>query len=110
MTKMKRQDIINACIPILRNVKKHRTQHVFLNAYQILNLLPKQNRQFYDELLRTFGTAVGKGGGKHVGPAQQIANALCRYKSIETRYMRTNGMTIKTKEPTSNPCGIFRIC
>ena len=79
-------EIVEGCFRILHRVRVHphgNNERCFLTAYQIWLLLVDENNPLCDVLRNEYGTAVGKGGGINIGPAQRIALALGRSNLIE---------------------------
>lgn len=106
--------IVEACGNILNKVKFHRgRERRFLTAYQIWLLLLKEKNPICQILIDNYGTAVGKYGGKHVGPAQRIAKALGNSSEIETNYLDTRRILFDASDNTfgagGSDCGLFRI-
>lgn len=108
-------EIVEACLPILEQVRihPHRTnERCFLTAYQIWLLLVEEIAQICARLIEEYGTAVGEGGGEHVGPAQRIAQALGREDRIETQYLDTRKIVFQGEEmfrASGDDCGLFRL-
>lgn len=105
-------EIVEACMPLLVRVARRKRrggkrERVYLTAYQIWFLLEEQDNRIC-EALRSYGTAVGKGGGKNVGPAQRIAAALEQSDRIETYGFDTRRISVSGKKPAPT-CNIFRL-
>jgi len=109
------EDIIEACMPILRNAVVHNSgERCFLTAYQIWILLAGQSGPICERLRQCYGDAVGEDGGAHVGPAQRIGQALGRSGDIETRYLDTRKILFQLQEQipfraSGRHCGLFRL-
>jgi hypothetical protein len=112
---MRDNEIVAECIPILRDVGRHRNySRRFISAYQLWGILSKRKLQICAAIEQEYGKALGHMGGAPTGPAQRIAQALSRSRVIETQYLDTR--QIWFRRPTtgdsykaSGPdCGIFR--
>lgn len=107
--------IVDACTPLLRSVADHRPQERrFLTAYQIWLLLLQDNHPICQLLIEHYGSAVGKHGGEHVGPAQRIAQALGNSAQIDTCYLDTRKVLFCVSdndnfEASGPDCGLFRL-
>lgn len=100
-------EIIEACMPILQNVKHHRmknrTERRFITAYQVWELLQNDDEQFTQRLKDACGT-------ENVTPIQKIAQALGRSPNeIDTHYLDTRYLAINEFPLTKEDCGIFRL-
>lgn len=105
------REIVKACMPLLEGVGRHAHgggEQRFLTAYQIWTLLEEEGNSICEALRSEYGTAVGKGGGENVGPAQRIAQALGQSDRIETHYLDTRRIGVAGKQPSGADCGIFR--
>jgi hypothetical protein len=84
-------------------------EHVFLTAYQIWLLLQKDGNPICQTLENEYGTAVGKGGGENVGPAQRIGAALEGSDRIETYHLSVRHLSLPGIEPSGTSCCLFRV-
>ena len=108
-------EIVEGCLRILNQVRVHPhniSERCFLTAYQIWLLLVGEQNPLCDILVNEYGSAVGKGGGDNVGPAQRIAQALGRSSLIETHYLDTREIAFHGEEifnASGEDCGLFRL-
>lgn len=107
-------DIVNECRVILESVPINMGEGCFITSYQIWTLLNEQNNNICQELVNSYGGAVGNGGGCHVGPAQRIGQALGRSEDIETHYLDTRRIRFVFTNgdifgASGNHCGLFRL-
>ena len=80
------KEIVEACMPILEDAQKE-WGTVFLNAYQIWNILNEQGAPICVRLKESHGPDVGAGAGTRFTPVVRISHALTRSKKIERCYM-----------------------
>lgn len=113
---VKDEEIVEACMELLENVQRHpygTHERPFLTAYQIWILLQEGGNRICQALENDIGTAVGKGAGENVGPAQSVARALGHSNRIETHYLDTRRIKmVDTKRdiiPSGSDCGLFRL-
>ncbi|MCK4792297.1 MAG: hypothetical protein KAV87_51685 [Desulfobacteraceae bacterium] len=108
------REIVEACVPILQNSRHEDPNEMcFLTSYQIWLILREQRPDIRERIEADEGTALGRGGGSHRGPAKRIGDALSRSDEIETRYFdtrhiifRSNGEEFAASGPS---CGLFRL-
>ena len=108
------EDIFNACRAILEGVPVNMGERSFITSYQIWTLMNEQGNSICQDLLNSYGGALGGGGGCHVGPAQRIGQALGRAKEIDTHYLDTRRIRFVFTNgdifPASGAhCGLFRL-
>jgi hypothetical protein len=113
------EEIISACVEILRTVRRHpygNHERPFITAYQIWFLLKEQRNQICQDIEKEYGTALGAHAGENKGPAQGIAKALglTKNKNIETRYLDTRRAIFRNNifgdiKPSGQDCGLFRL-
>ena len=96
------KEIIESCWELL-------SPENFLTAYQIWHFLKEEGNPLCQALENDYGTAVGKGGGAPVGPAQRIAQALGRSDHVRTYYLDTRDIIIADIKPSGLRCGLFCI-
>ncbi len=104
--------IVESCIGLLEAVHRHphgTNERPFLTAYQMWILLQERGNPICQALESEYGTAVGRGGGENVGPAQRIADALGHSSRIETHYLDTRRINFGQIPPSGPDCGLFRI-
>jgi hypothetical protein len=107
-------EIAHACMGLLRKVETRKRrggkyERVFLIAYQIWLLLQEEDHPICQALENEYGTAVGKGGGANVGPAQRIGVALEASDQIETYHLDVRRLHLPGIEPSGQSCGLFRV-
>jgi hypothetical protein len=109
------REIVEACLPLLRRVRVHPhgiNERCFLTAYQIWLILSRRDEPICGRLIGEYGPAVGGGGGKNVGPALRIAQALGRSRRIETHYLDTRKIAFRGDRlfsASGEDCGLFRL-
>jgi hypothetical protein len=111
---VKEEQIVQACMGLLGSVEKRKRrggkyERVFLTAYQIWILLKEKKNPICQALEQKYGSSVGKGGGKNVGPAQRIGAALESSDQIETYHFDVRRLSFPGIEPSEPSCGLFRI-
>ncbi len=109
-----KQEIVKACMGLLSRVEMRKRrggkhERVFLTAYQIWILLREEGNPICQTLENEYGTAVGKGGGENVGPAQRIGVALESSDRIETYHLDVRRLSLPGIKPSGQSCGLFRI-
>ncbi len=107
-------EIAQACMGLLSRVETRKRrggkyERVFLIAYQIWLLLQDEGNPICQALENEYGTAVGKGGGANVGPAQRIGIALESSDRIETYHLAVKHLSLPGIEPSGSSCGLFRV-
>jgi len=106
------KEIVEACMVILEDAQKE-WGTLFLNAYQIWNILNEQGAPICVRLKESHGPDVGAGAGRPFTPVVRIAHALSRSEKIERYYMdgRFTKFRIgdKTIEPGYPIYDIFRL-
>ncbi len=108
------EEIVQACMGLLSRVETRKRrggkyERVFLIAYQIWLLLQEEKNPICQALENEYGTAVGKGGGANVGPAQRIGIALESSDRIETYHLAVRHLSLPGIEPSGTSCGLFRV-
>jgi hypothetical protein len=108
------EEIVQACMGLLSKVEMRKRrggkqEPVFLIAYQIWLLLQEEGNPICQALENEYGTAVGKGGGANVGPAQRIGIALESSDRIETYHLAVKHLSLPGIEPSGSSCGLFRV-
>jgi hypothetical protein len=108
------EQIVQACTGLLGKVEMRKRrggkpERVFLIAYQIWLLLQEEGNRICQILEDEYGTAVGKGGGANVGPAQRIGVALESSDQIETYHLAVRHLSLPGIEPSGSSCGLFRL-
>jgi len=111
---MTNDEIAQACMGLLSRAEMRKRrggkyERVFLMAYQIWTLLQEEGNPICQSLEAEYGTAVGKGGGENVGPAQRIGVALEASEQIETYHLDVRRLSLPGIQPSGASCGIFRI-
>ena len=109
-----KEEIVKACMGLLSSVEMRKRrggkrERVFLTAYQIWILLREEGNPICQTLETEYGTAVGKGGGENVGPAQRIGVALESSAQIETYHLDVRRLSLPDIQPSGSSCGLFRI-
>ena len=109
-----KDEIVEACTELLGKVEMRKRrggkyERVFITAYQIWTLLREEKNPICQTLESEYGTAVGKGGGEHVGPAQRIGVALESSGQIETYHLDVRRIELPGVKPSGSSCGIFRL-
>lgn len=109
-----KDEIVQACTGLLSRVERRKRrggkrERVFLTAYQIWILLQEKGNPICQALEQEYGTAVGKGGGDHVGPAQRIGVALESSDRIETYHLDVRRLSLPGIQPSGSSCGLFRV-
>ena len=107
------EEIVQSCMRLLSRVEMRKRrggkrERVFLTAYQIWILLQEKGNPICQTLDNEYGTAVGKGGGKNVGPAQRIGAALEGSDRIETYHLDVRHLSLPGIQPSGISCGLFR--
>jgi len=111
-------DIFDKCKPILEavgyHITKNKNERRFITAYQVWDLLQKQNKTFSQQLKDECRVEkTGKNAGDTDNPVQRISQALGRrpenIKEIETRYLDTRFLAISEIIPGGKDCGLFRL-
>lgn len=108
------QEIVQSCMRLLGGVEMRKRrggkhERVFLTAYQIWILLQEEGNPICQVLENEYGTAVGKGSGENVGPAQRIGVALESSDLIETYHLDVRRFNLPGIKPSGSSCGLFRI-
>jgi len=108
------EEIVQSCMVLLSSVEVRKRrggkrERVFLSAYQIWILLQEQGNPICQVLENEYGTAVGKGGGENVGPAQRIGVALESSDRIETYHLDVRRLSLPGIQPSGSSCGLFRV-
>ena len=108
------EEIVQSCMELLSSVELRKRrggkrERVFLTAYQIWILLREEGNPICQALEDEYGTAVGKGGGENVGPAQRIGVALESSDQIETYHLDVRRLSLPGIQPSGSSCGLFRI-
>jgi len=108
------EEIAQSCMGLLSRAEKRKRrggkhERVFLTAYQIWILLREEGNPICQALQNKYGTAVGKGGGENVGPAQRIGAALERSDRIEARHLDVRRISFPGIQPSGRSCGLFRM-
>jgi hypothetical protein len=108
------EEIVRSCMGLLGRVEMRKRrggkrEPVFLTAYQIWILLQEEGNPICQALENEYGTAVGKGGGENVGPAQRIGVALESSDRIETYHLDVRRLSLPGIKPSGSSCGLFRI-
>ncbi len=108
------EEIVQSCMGLLSRVEMRRRrggkhERVFLIAYQIWLLLREEGNPICEALENEYGTAVGKGGGENVGPAQRIGAALEGSDQIETYHLDVRRLSLPGIQPSGSSCGLFRV-
>ena len=108
------EEIVQSCLGLLSKVEVRKRrggkyERVFLIAYQIWLLLQEEGNPICQALENEYGTAVGKGGGANVGPAQRIGVALEASDRIETYHLAVRHLSLPGIEPSGTSCGLFRV-
>jgi hypothetical protein len=111
---MTNEEIAQACMGLLSKVEMRKRrggkyERVFMMAYQIWTLLQEEGNPICAALETEYGTAVGKGGGVNVGPAQRIGVALEASDQIETYHLDVRRLSLPGIQPSGTSCGIFRM-
>lgn len=109
-----KDEIVKACMGLLDKVEMRKRrggkhERVFITAYQIWTLLQEAGNPICQTLENEYGTAVGKGGGENVGPAQRIGVALESSDQIETYHLDVRRLSLPGIQPSGSSCGLFRI-
>jgi hypothetical protein len=109
-----REKIVASCMGLLTKVGKRKRrggkyERPFLTAYQIWLLLQEQGSPICQDLVNEYGTAVGRGGGENVGPAQRIGVALEASDQIETYHLDVRRLSLPGIQPSGSSCGLFRV-
>jgi hypothetical protein len=108
------EEIVQSCVGLLSRVKRRKLrggkdERVFLIAYQIWLLLQEEENPICQVLEKEYGTAIGKGGGENVGPAQRIGVALEASDRIETHHLDVRRLSLPGIKPSGSSCGLFRL-
>ena len=107
-------EIVQSCMGLLgkaemRKRRGGKRERVCITAYQMWTLLQEEKNPICQTLENEYGTAVGKGGGEHVGPAQRIGVALESSDQIETYHLDVRRIELPGIKPSGSSCGIFRM-
>lgn len=91
--------------------KRHPGKHVYLTAYQILDLLPERLKK---QLIEEYGIG-GAGSGEYGAPKMVMKTALALQPKVEFAYLETKKKKVtftvnrEPVHPSGEWCGIYRI-